>query len=111
MCSFIDELFCIYFHSRTWYVGGGTVMRQTRGALQGCIYAGLIYAAIETLPVAILGSELPCGSCGTEEWSPPHPLPVLFSFGLNRGLYLPPDFPTDCALSPCVCLLVATILL
>ncbi len=77
-------------------------MRQTRGALQGCIYAGLIYVAVETLPVAILGSELPCGSCGTEEWF------ELSFFGLNRGLYLP---RTNLAWSPCVCLLVATLLL
>jgi hypothetical protein len=54
-------------------------MRQTCRALQGCIYAGLIYAAVETLPVAILGSELPCGSCGTEEWFSP-PLSSQFSF-------------------------------
>jgi hypothetical protein len=82
LCPFIDDHFGVYFHCRTWYVGGPTIMSQTRGALQGCIYAGLIYAAVETLPVAVLGSELPCGSCGTEEWFPPFSSPPSFSLFL-----------------------------
>ncbi len=94
-------------------------MRQTRGALQGCIYAGLIYAAVETLPVAILGSELSCGSCGTEEWYPSPP-GYLLSFCLKSLLVFATDLPfisfpkrrlINCALSLCVCLLVATLLL
>ncbi len=96
-------------------MGGAAVMSQTRGALQGCIFAGLIYAAVETLPVAILGSDLPCGGCGTEEWFPP---PGSLFFLLlkswlvfaTRGLafhVISQEKTTSDILSPCVCLLAA----
>jgi hypothetical protein len=85
-------------------------MSQTCGALQGCIYAGLIYAAVETLPVAILGSELTCGSCGTEEWfSPSLSSQFSFLFWFESWLVFASDLPfisfhrkTNCALSLCL---------
>jgi hypothetical protein len=36
--------------------------------VKACVFAGLLYSIVGTLPSFIMKYDLPCSECNTEEW-------------------------------------------
>jgi hypothetical protein len=52
----------------TWWLGGKKSFKEVKPQLKACVYFGLLYGFVETVPVLLLSSDLPCDSgCTTEE--------------------------------------------
>jgi hypothetical protein len=66
--SFLGALgFCLNtYMAATWYIGGKQFLKGVPFNLKNAVFSGLLYGVVETLPVLILGSDLPC-SCKSEE--------------------------------------------
>ena len=55
------------FMAFTWMLAGRTEFSNTPYQLKFCIFAGLLFAVVGTLPSLALKYDLPC-ECTTEEW-------------------------------------------
>jgi hypothetical protein len=60
-------MFLNLFMAFTWMIGGKKYFSDQPYQLKFCVFAGLLFAAVETLPSLALKYDLPCG-CETEEW-------------------------------------------
>ena len=56
MCSFALNLFVV----ATWKLGGWYKFRDTPFQLKSCVFLGLLYGIVETIPTLILKFKLPC---------------------------------------------------
>jgi hypothetical protein len=50
------------------YLGGKKVFLAVPYQVKACVFSGLLYAIVGTLPSLIMKYELPCSKCNTEEW-------------------------------------------
>ena len=52
-------LLCNIFMALTWYIGGKKIFKSNPFYMKMCVGCGLLYGIVDTLPVLILGEELP----------------------------------------------------
>jgi hypothetical protein len=50
------------------WLGGKKVFLALPYQLKMCVFAGLLYAIVGTLPSLIMKYDLPCSECNTDEW-------------------------------------------
>ncbi len=55
------------FMALTWTIADKRDLMKTPYQLKFCVFAGLLFGAVGTLPSFILKYDLPC-TCETEEW-------------------------------------------
>ncbi len=58
--------FCLV-RLRRW-LGGKKVFLAVPHQIKACVFSGLLYAIVGTLPSLIMKYNLPCSECNTEEW-------------------------------------------
>jgi len=51
----------------TWFLGGSKVFDAVPFQLQFCVFAGLLYTPIVTLPALLIKNDVACDDCKTEE--------------------------------------------
>jgi hypothetical protein len=56
------------FVALTWSLGGRKVVENVPYQLQYCVFAGLLFGLVVTLPALLLKDDLACEDCLTEEW-------------------------------------------
>jgi hypothetical protein len=52
----------------TWMMKGKRHLSQQPYQMQFCVFAGILYGLVETLPSLAMKYDLPC-QCETQEWS------------------------------------------
>jgi hypothetical protein len=57
----------IWLHDCRW-LGGKRMFAAVPYQVKACVFAGLLYGIVGTLPSLILKHDLPCSECKTEEW-------------------------------------------
>jgi hypothetical protein len=60
-------LFLNVFMAATWAIGGRRQFSTLPNQLKVCVFAGIVYGIVGTLPSLIMKYELPC-ACETVEW-------------------------------------------
>ena len=50
------------------WLGGKKVFLAVPYQVKACVFAGLLYNIVGTLPSLIMKYDLPCSECNTEEW-------------------------------------------
>ena len=55
------------FMALTWMLGGRRRMSRQSFQLKICVFAGILYGMVATLPSLLMKYDLPC-ECETEEW-------------------------------------------
>ena len=60
--------FFFWEQASTWLIAGKKAFAQTPYQLKACVFLGLLYAVVGTLPSLLLKYDLAC-ECETEEWS------------------------------------------
>ena len=58
--------FCLVWLCR--YLGGKKVFLAVPYQVKACVFVGLLYSIVGTLPSLIMKYDLPCSECNTEEW-------------------------------------------
>jgi hypothetical protein len=54
------------FMAATWYISGRRHFKAIPFQLKNCVFLGILYGLVDTLPVVLLKFDLPC-SCDTDE--------------------------------------------
>ncbi len=85
LITHLDIFFCRVWLLCRWL--GGKKVLAVPYQVQACVFSGLLYAIVETLPSLIMKYDLPCSECNTEEWW----CKIIFSFRIaifcNKGLF------------------------
>jgi hypothetical protein len=55
------------FMALTWFLGGRRCLSEQPFQLKFCVFAGILYGMVATLPSLMMKYDLPC-ECETEEW-------------------------------------------
>ncbi len=65
----------VFLSSNTWclawlcrWLGGKKVFLAVPYQVKACVFVGLLYSIVGTLPSLIMKYDLPCSECNTEEW-------------------------------------------
>jgi hypothetical protein len=58
--------FCLVWLCR--WLGGKKAFLAVPYQVKACVFVGLLYSIVGTLPSLIMKYDLPCSECNTEEW-------------------------------------------
>jgi hypothetical protein len=58
--------FCLVWLCR--WLGGKKAFLAVPYQVKACVFQGILYAIVGTLPSLIMKYDLPCSECSTEEW-------------------------------------------
>ncbi len=87
LITHFDIFFCPVWWLCRW-LGGKKVFLAVPCQVQACVFSGLLYSIVGTLPSLIMKYDLPCSECTTEEWW----CKIIFSFRIavigNKGIVI-----------------------